>query len=74
MSLICENCGMLTQPFKDGTCEFCGESVIKSIEQKFRENFGADYKDLILWIRSSKAIQEKIVIDVFTDEDTYKNR
>jgi len=44
------------------------------IEKQFREEFGAYYKDLILWIRSSKAIQEKIVIDVFTDKYTYKNK
>lgn len=30
--MICENCGMLTKPFKDGTCEFCGKPVIKTEE------------------------------------------
>jgi len=27
--MICKNCGMLTKPFNDGTCEFCGEHVLK---------------------------------------------
>jgi len=26
--MICKNCGMLTKPFNDGTCEFCGEHVL----------------------------------------------
>jgi len=27
--MICENCGMLTKPFNDGSFEFCGEAVVK---------------------------------------------
>jgi hypothetical protein len=27
--MICENCGMLTKPYTDGSCEFCGEKVAK---------------------------------------------
>lgn len=27
--MICEYCGMLTKPFKDGSCEFCGKHVLK---------------------------------------------
>lgn len=27
--MICENCGMLTKPYNDGTCEFCGELLVK---------------------------------------------
>lgn len=27
--MICENCGMLTKPYKDGTCEFGNHNVIK---------------------------------------------
>lgn len=26
--MICKECGMLTKPFNDGSCEFCGENVL----------------------------------------------
>ncbi len=28
--MICANCDLFTKPYNDGTCEFCGESVIKA--------------------------------------------
>ena len=34
MSLICKNCEMLTEPFSNWHCEFCGEDVRKTKEDK----------------------------------------
>lgn len=31
--MICEHCGMLTKPFNDGTCEFCGKPVLATKQE-----------------------------------------
>lgn len=35
----------------------------EKIEKDFRSKFGADYIDLITWIKSDKDIKSKILID-----------